>query len=123
MSSSAGGTSRRIAIWLPIVPLGTNIAAGSPKRSATSSSSRETVGDLAGWWFGRALELGRRLGGAAGPTEEVPTSVLSGTSGEAQVRAALARLPAQERAAVMLRDGYDLPPEAVAVALGRSIDD
>ncbi|MBV9292606.1 MAG: hypothetical protein JO222_09165 [Frankiales bacterium] len=81
----------------------------------------ETVGDMAGWWFGRALELGRRLGGSAEPAD-VPASVLSGTSGEAQVRAALATLPDPERAAVMLRDGYDLPPEAVAVALGRSVD-
>jgi hypothetical protein len=88
----------------------------------------ETVGDMAGWWFGRALDLGRRLGDAAAepvndqPAAEMPTSVLSGTSGEAQVRAALAQLPEQERAAVMLRDAYDLPPEAVAVALGRDVD-
>jgi hypothetical protein len=84
----------------------------------------ETVGDMAGWWFGRALELGRRLGDAAAePAGDVPASVLSGTSGEAQVRGALADLPEQERAAVMLRDAYDLPPEAVAAALGRSVDD
>lgn len=88
----------------------------------------ETVGDMAGWWFGRALDLGRRLGDAAAepvddqPAAEMPTSVLSGTTGEAQVRAALAQLPEQERAAVVLRDAYDLPPEAVAVALGRDID-
>jgi hypothetical protein len=88
----------------------------------------ETVGDMAGWWFGRALDLGRRLGDAAAepvidqPAAEMPTSVLSGTSGEAQVRAALTQLPEQERAAVMLRDGYDLPPEAVAVALGRDVE-
>jgi hypothetical protein len=88
----------------------------------------ETVGDMAGWWFGRALDLGRRLGDAVAepvtdqPAAEMPTSVLSGTSGEAQVRAALAQLPEQERAAVMLRDAYDLPPEAVAVALGRDLE-
>lgn len=88
----------------------------------------ETVGDMAGWWYGRALDLGRRLGAAAAepvieqPEAEMPTSVLSGTSGEAGVRGALAQLPEQERAAVMLRDAYDLPPEAVAVALGREVD-
>ena len=88
----------------------------------------ETVGDMAGWWFGRALDLGRRLGDAVAepvddqPAVEMPTSVLSGTSGEAQVRAALAQLPEQERAAVVLRDAYDLPPEAVAVALGRDVE-
>jgi hypothetical protein len=83
----------------------------------------ETVGDMAGWWFGRALELGRRLGETgAEPADEMPTSVLAGTTGEAQVRAALATLPETERSAVMLRDAYDLPPEAVAVALRRDIE-
>jgi DNA-directed RNA polymerase specialized sigma24 family protein len=83
----------------------------------------ETVGDMAGWWFGRALELGRRVGAtAAEPTEDVGTSVLSGTTGEAQVRAGLAALPESERAAVVLRDAYDLPPQAVAVALRRDDD-
>jgi hypothetical protein len=82
----------------------------------------ETVGDLAGWWFGRALELGRRLGTPEGePTSADTTSVLAGTSGEAQVRAALAALPEQKRAAVVLRDAYDLPPQAVAVALRRDL--
>jgi hypothetical protein len=52
----------------------------------------------------------------------MPTSLLSGTAGEAQVRAALAALAEQERAAVMLRDAYDLPPQAVAVALARDLD-
>jgi hypothetical protein len=83
----------------------------------------ETVGDMAGWWFGRALELGRRLGGAGDqPPEQASTSVLAGTEGEAQVRAALATLPESERDAVLLRDGYDLPPQAVAVALRREPD-
>jgi hypothetical protein len=83
----------------------------------------ETVGDMAGWWFGRALELGRRVGATAvEPTEEVTSSVLSGTTGEAQVRAGLAALPESERAAVVLRDAYDLPPQAVAVALRRDDD-
>jgi len=82
-----------------------------------------TVGDMAGWWFGRALELSRRLGdpteSAAELTEEESASVLAGTTGEAQVRAAVAALPENERAAVMLRDAYDLPIQAVAVALRR----
>ena len=83
----------------------------------------ETIGDMAGWWFGRALELGRRVGAtAAEPTEDVVSSVLSGTAGEAQVREALAALPESERAAVVLRDAYDLPPQAVAVALRRDDD-
>jgi hypothetical protein len=81
----------------------------------------DTVGDMAGWWFARALELGRRLGGGIESSEvddASSASVLSGTTGEAQVRAALAGLGRDERTAVLLRDGYDLPPQAVAVALG-----
>lgn len=81
----------------------------------------ETVGDTAGWWFGRALELGRRIEDPDAPPA-VPASLLSGTTGEAQVRAALGRLSQQERAAVLLRDGYDLPPQSVAVALGLDVD-
>src|SRR4051794_20132361 len=81
---------------------------------------------MAGWWFGRALELGRRLGDAGSEpvdeAEEASASVLSGTPGEAKVRAALAALPEQERAAVVLRDAYDLPPQAVAVALRRDVE-
>lgn len=83
----------------------------------------ETVVDMAGWWFGRALELGRRLGEtAAEPADAGSSSVLAGTPVEAAVRAALAQLPENERAAVVLRDAYDLPPQAVAVALRREPD-
>ena len=83
----------------------------------------ETVVDMAGWWFGRVLELGRRLGTPVDETsEDASTSVLAGTTGEAQVRAALAGLPDSERSAVVLRDAYDLPPQAVAVALRRDED-
>jgi hypothetical protein len=86
-------------------------------------SAPESVVDMAGWWFGKALELVRRLGDtAAEPAGELPDSVLAGTSGEAQVRSALAGIPEGERAAVMLRDAYDLPPQAVAVALRRDAD-
>jgi hypothetical protein len=45
--------------------------------------------------------------------------VLAGSSGESGVRAALATLPTIERDAVVLRDAYDLPTSAVAVALDR----
>ena len=84
----------------------------------------ETVVDMAGWWFGRALELGRRLGGPtdAATEEEATTSVLAGTPAEAAVRASLGALPESERLAVLLRDAYDLPPQAVAVALRRDQD-
>ncbi|HET6909990.1 MAG TPA: hypothetical protein VFH54_11675 [Mycobacteriales bacterium] len=85
-------------------------------------NSPETVVDMAGWWFGRALDLGRRLGGGSEDVAEVEsTSVLAGTPGEAAVRASLEMLPDAERTAVVLRDAYDLPPQAVAVALRRDV--
>lgn len=87
------------------------------------AAAPETVIDLAGWWFARAIEHTHRDGSNAGPTAvEEPISVLAGTTGEAQVRAALARLPDPERTAVVLRDGYDLPPQAVGVALRRGAE-
>jgi hypothetical protein len=83
----------------------------------------ETVIDLAGWWFARAIEHVNRGGERADPAAvEGPMSVLAGTTGEQQVRAALAGLPEAERAAVALRDGYDLPPQAVGVALRRGAE-
>ena len=80
----------------------------------------ESVIDLAGWWFARAIEV--TSGAAASPAPaaiDEPISMLAGTAGEEQVRAALAGLPEAERAAVILRDGYDLPNQAVGVALRR----
>lgn len=85
----------------------------------------ETVPDLVGWWAHRALRLGRRAARdeqSHGRRAGSATSVLAGSSGEAQVREALAELPARERTAVLLRDGYDLPPYTVGVALGGADD-
>jgi hypothetical protein len=80
----------------------------------------ETVIDLAGWWFARAIEVTSGAGSApALAAVDEPISMLAGTAGEEQVRAALAGLPETERAAVILRDGYDLPVQAVGVALRR----
>ena len=82
----------------------------------------ETVIDLAGWWFARAIELTSRQVGSTDAEVEEPISMLAGTAGEEQVRAALATLSDSERAAVMLRDGYDLPAQAVGVALRRGTE-
>lgn len=76
-----------------------------------------TVVDLAGWWFGRALEFTASAGAALHDSAGESVSLLAGTQGEAQTRAALATLPPTERAAVLLRDAYDLPVQAVGVAL------
>jgi hypothetical protein len=48
--------------------------------------------------------------------------MLAGTESEARVRAALASLEDAQRDAVILRDAYDLPPQAVGVALRRGAD-
>lgn len=83
----------------------------------------ETVIDLAGWWFARSIEFVTHGGVATqNETPEQPTSMLAGTLGEAEVRAALESLPESERSAVMLRDGYDLPEPAVGVALHRGLE-
>ena len=77
------------------------------------------MADLAGWWFARALAAVAEASAddaPAGPGDAA--SVLAGSSGESGVRAALATLPPVERDAVLLRDAYDLPLSAVAVALG-----
>jgi hypothetical protein len=83
----------------------------------------ETVIDLAGWWFARAIEMTTQTGRTA--TDEAsdePISMLAGTANEEQVRDALGQLPSGERTAVMLRDGYDLPNQAVGVALRRGAE-
>ncbi|MHB2024559.1 MAG: hypothetical protein ACYCO3_14745 [Mycobacteriales bacterium] len=80
----------------------------------------EEVGDPTGWWFNRALRTGRRVAREAAParpTADAPLSLLTGTSGEAQILDALEALPANERLAVLLRDAYDLPAPTVAAAL------
>jgi hypothetical protein len=80
----------------------------------------DTVGDLAGWWFGRAFAAIDDTGSSDGAVGAIDAaSVLAGSSGESGVRAALATLLSLERDAVVLRDAYDLPTSAVAVALGR----
>jgi DNA-directed RNA polymerase specialized sigma24 family protein len=77
------------------------------------------VVDLAGWWFARALAAVEQDTSAHAPaTAGDASSVLAGTSGEAGVRAALVTLSTVQRDAVLLRDVYDLPISAVAVALG-----
>jgi DNA-directed RNA polymerase specialized sigma24 family protein len=82
----------------------------------------ETVIDLAGWWFARVIELvnGREPADSAAPEDAI--SMLAGTPREARVRAALSALPEPEREAVVLRDCYDLPPQAVGVALHTDTD-
>jgi DNA-directed RNA polymerase specialized sigma24 family protein len=82
----------------------------------------ETVVDLAGWWFARAVETTSSARRKAAAKDDETTSMLAGTESEGRVRAALASLDAAQRDAVILRDAYDLPPQAVGVALRRGAD-
>ncbi len=84
-----------------------NAAAGQP----------EAVGDPVGWWFARARALGRSL---AGGDEDLPVGggVLSGDANQVRLAEALESRPERERAALLLRDSYDLPASAVGTSLG-----
>ena len=77
----------------------------------------ESVGDPVGWWFARARALGRQ---AAGGDEDLPVGggVLSGDDNQVRLAQALESRPERERAALLLRDSYDLPAAAVGTALG-----
>ncbi len=76
------------------------------------------VGDLVGWWFARARTLGRSL---AGGDDDLPLGggVLSGDDNQVRLAEALELRPERERAALLLRDSYDLPAAAVGTALGQ----
>jgi len=76
----------------------------------------EAVEDAVGWWFARARALG--CGGRAAD-EGLPLGggVLSGDDDQAVLAAALDQLPERARAALLLRDSYDLPDASVGAAL------
>lgn len=88
----------------------------------TVINAPETVIDLAGWWFARAFEMTSAVRSTAAASDDEAASVLAGTETEQRVRAALDDLPEADRNAVILRDAYDLPPQAVGVALRRGMD-
>lgn len=83
----------------------------------------ETVGEIAGWLLGRTAALAARVGSHPGFDADpgaAARGVLASGPDQLRLAAAVASLAAPERLAVLLRDGYDLPFTAVAVALGRS---
>ncbi len=83
----------------------------------------ETVGDPVGWWFARARARGRALTGT-GVDDELPVGggVLGGDANQVRLAEALEALPEGQRAALLLRDSYDLSAGAVGTALGLAPD-
>jgi hypothetical protein len=77
----------------------------------------ESVGDPVGWWFAKARALGRQ---AAGGDDDLPLGggLLSSDANQVRLAEALESRPERERAALLLRDSYDLPAAAVGTALG-----
>lgn len=93
----------------------------------------DQVVDVAGRWFadtralavrarGDAAALGVAAPGVASPPG-ADAGPLAGDGATASIEAALATLDERRRLALLLRDSYDLPPLAVAVALGLSVAD
>jgi DNA-directed RNA polymerase specialized sigma24 family protein len=79
----------------------------------------EAVGDPVGWWFARARALGRAaVGSTTDDNLPVGGGVLSSDANQLRLAEALEARPERERAALLLRDSYDLPASAVGTALG-----
>jgi DNA-directed RNA polymerase specialized sigma24 family protein len=74
------------------------------------------VTDPVGWWFTRARSLGRK---ATTEDDELPLGggVLSTDAYQVRLAEALESRPERERAALLLRDSYDLPLPTVATVL------
>ena len=73
-----------------------------------------TVPDIVGWWFARAIALGRDTAGS------LPELAPDGEPDQQVLAHALRELPETERLALLLRDAYDLPDVTIAAALGGS---
>jgi len=82
----------------------------------------EHVGDPVGAWFARALLLGRQTVGGEQDDLPVGRGLLSGDANQVRLAEALEGRPEMERAALLLRDSYDLPASAVGSVLGMSVD-
>lgn len=74
------------------------------------------VGDPLGWWFARARALSRK---ATGDDDALPLGggLLGTDANQVRLAEALESRPERERAALLLRDSYDLPLSAVATVL------
>ena len=77
--------------------------------------------DPVGWWFARARVLARQVAGAGqdGTDDDLPVGggVLGGDANQVRLAEALESRPERERAALLLRDSYDLPAHSVGTVL------
>lgn len=74
--------------------------------------------DPVGWWFARARVLARQVAGTGDDDLPVGGGVLSTDTNQVRLAEALESRPERERAALLLRDSYDLPAGSVATVLG-----
>ena len=70
-----------------------------------------------GWWFARARVLARQVSGGLDDDLPVGGGVLGGDANQVRLAEALESRPERERAALLLRDSYDLPARAVGTVL------
>ena len=77
----------------------------------------DSVADRVGWLFARARRLAVRVGNDDGALP-VGSGLLSVDEDQVVLAEALEALPERERAALLLRDSYDLPAASVGAALG-----
>ena len=78
----------------------------------------QPVDDPVGWWFARARVLARQASGTGDDDLPVGGGVLGGDANQVRLAEALESRPEKERAALLLRDSYDLPAHAVGTVLG-----
>lgn len=83
----------------------------------TAARHPAAVPDLVGWLYARARTLGR---GSQNDDDALPVGggVLGGDDAQVRLAEALEARPARDRAALLLRDSYQLPIRSVATVLG-----
>ena len=94
------------------------------ERSALDLVQAARAGDLedpVGWWFARARVLARQVAGAGQDSTDdalpIGGGVLGGDANQVRLAEALESRPERERAALLLRDSYDLPAHSVGTVL------
>jgi DNA-directed RNA polymerase specialized sigma24 family protein len=81
------------------------------------AARHEDLADPVGWWFARARVLARQVAGTGDDDLPVGGGVLGGDANQARLAEALEARPERERAALLLRDSYDLPAASVGTVL------